>query len=856
MFDDTISRPITARLLVVAGCVLAAVILAAVPLPAVEAPLVISGETLWQGTVNVAEDVLVTETGHLTIQPGTQVVVAASEGTRTDPQFYSTETELVVRGRLTVGAPGAAPVLFRRADPASSWGGIIADGPHASLTLDGVTVDGAHAGLTLFDATATLTACTLTNNVYGMVLLGAAKAALRDTRLGGNEYGLADYAGGATLDEKTAVSGNRERDRLDRSPLAGWKAPDWWRLPYRHRPAPGETEYLGDQAINVDTTWSGRVIIRGQVAVQAGAILTIQAGTEVAFRKLDTNGDGLGESQLLVLGTLKVEGTEENWVLFTSAEAEKSPGDWDKVSLISSESPGNLVRYARFEYGYQAFHSHFSTAHLEAVIFADNYRGVQFQESAGMSVAGAWFTRNKSAMRFRDSLVTLSDILVEGNLTGINYLRCKVSLTDSAITGTLADPLLGRESQSELKGVIVDGNREGPRFKGDGSSLLMEHCAVHRNLEDGLAMTDTVATIDRVDLSGNGLDGLSVTGGTVTVTNSDLSLNGRWALDNNGAAPVAAGKNWWGTTDPAMLAKLIYDGKQKTGVGLVNAADPLASPPGLFFTGSEPAGESFAGGVFVLGDFAWPAGRPLTLAPGTRVEFHPLSSFSPFDCCREHPNFAGGELILSGSRVNAVGTPERPVEFTIERKPGAPWTWGAINVEAAAEARFSWCLFKGADTGLHLRDSSGSIEHSRFEGNRVGLRFNTSKLAVRDNLFLHNGAGLRFHYGEPEISGNTFRENDKAIFITDDPRSFSISGNTFIDSREYDLSLGETVEQDIPITGNFFGGSGKEGPGTLATKQRPPKLFDRATSPHLGRVIWEPAAAKPLPEPAIPPPGP
>ncbi len=794
--------------------------------------------------MEIKEDVLVTETGHLVIAPGTEIVVKPSEGSRTDPAFYSTETEILVRGKLTAEGSAAAPVTFRGEVDSVTWAGIIADGPAASMALSGTAVTGSHAGLTLIDAVATLSGSTFSRGRYGAVLLGSSSARFTDCRLEGNAFGLADFAGGAAL-ERTTVSGNRERDTLDRRALEGYRPPPWFRLPFRQSPAAGETEYLGDQAIAADAEWSGRVFIRGQVAVQPGATLTIRPGTVVAFRRLDTNGDGLGESQLLVLGTLKVMGEPENWVLFTSAEARGAPGDWDKVSLVSSDSAENVIRHARFEYGYQAFHNHFSRARLEAVAFSDNYRGVQFQESPLTTVSGAWFTRNKSAMRFRDSRVELSDVLLENNVTGINYLRCDTAVRDAVITGTLFDPLLGRESRTDLERVMVVANREGPRFRGDGSTLALRLCAVHRNLEDGLSLTEASADIRSSDLSGNGLDGLSVTGGKVTVSGSNLAGNGRWAVDNNGPSAVSAGGNWWGTTGGDAAGRMIFDRADDAAVGPV-LLDPLRpAPPGLFFAGLEPAAAPWSGDIDVVGDFDWPAGLDLTLLPRTTVRFQPVSEWSPIDCRRDHPYFPGSELIVVGGAVTAAGEKGRPVVFTgletVSRRP----SWGAVNVEKAGKVAFSWCLFTGADTGLHLRETAGTVEHCRFEGNAVaGLRLNTAKLTVRDNLFAGNGAGIRFHYGEPEIAGNLFRGNDKGIFITDDPRKFSITGNDFTDNAEYNLTLGEEVAGDVPAPGNWW--------GTVAEKEIEKKLFDKEDDPALGRVIYLPLAVRPSKDPDVP----
>jgi nitrous oxidase accessory protein NosD len=147
-------------------------------------------------------------------------------------------------------------------------------------------------------------------------------------------------------------------------------------------------------------------------------------------------------------------------------------------------------------------------------------------------------------------------------------------------------------------------------------------------------------------------------------------------------------------------------------------------------------------------------------------------------------------------------------------------------------------------TGLHVRESSGTVEHCRFEENEVGLRFNSSRLDVRDNLFLGNGAGIRFHFGLPRIAGNVFRGNGTGVFVTDDPGTFTLAGNRFEGNRDYALKLGEPVDEDVPAPGNWWGPAGEAGV--------PAAVFDRADAEHLGRVLVDPVLAPPPPDPAVP----
>jgi len=78
-------------------------------------------------------------------------------------------------------------------------------------------------------------------------------------------------------------------------------------------------------------------LLRGQIFVQAGATLTIQAGTRI----LGTRGDVSEFSKVSVLvvqpgGKIEAVGTEQRPIVFTSAKpaADRRPGDWGGLVLL------------------------------------------------------------------------------------------------------------------------------------------------------------------------------------------------------------------------------------------------------------------------------------------------------------------------------------------------------------------------------------------------------------------------------------------------------------------------------------------------------------------------------------------
>ncbi len=132
-----------------------------------------------------------------------------------------------------------------------------------------------------------------------------------------------------------------------------------------------------DKVIRKDEIWSGEVIVKGVVVVGRGATLIIKPGTKIRFRKIDRNNDGIGDSEIRVLGRLLAEGTEKSPVTFLSAESKPSNKDWSYV-LIFASGEVNKLQFCIFQHAFTGLQVHFSTAELTNSIFKNNFEGIRF----------------------------------------------------------------------------------------------------------------------------------------------------------------------------------------------------------------------------------------------------------------------------------------------------------------------------------------------------------------------------------------------------------------------------------------------------------------------------------------------
>jgi parallel beta-helix repeat protein len=347
--------------------------------------------------------------------------------------------------------------------------------------------------------------------------------------------------------------------------LYGWPASD----------SLADTEYRGEQSLWQDTVWTGRVLVDGILTIPLGVTLEIRPGTEIRFSRRDTNGDGIGENEIFIQGTLRAVGTAAQPVRFTSAEADPVPGDWGAINMMASEE-ANLLEHCRVEYGYRGFHAHFANASLKDSIFTRNLRGLQFQEST-LVIDGCLIENNFNGLQFRDSSVRLTATRVVDNHWGIRCVYSDLTMRDCQVTGNLVNGINLRGSTLDGDSLLVTGNRKG--IYPQSSRGTLRGSRICDNSEHGILLENSDFLVVGNLISGNGRTGVRWQNSRGSLRNNLLVGNGEYALANEGAGPVDARANWWGTADRATLSVLIRDGDDHSGKGLVDAGDFLTGPP-------------------------------------------------------------------------------------------------------------------------------------------------------------------------------------------------------------------------------------------------------------------------------------
>ncbi len=182
--------------------------------------------------------------------------------------------------------------------------------------------------------------------------------------------------------------------------------------------------HLGETAIRDRQVWSGEVLIDGVVVVKKEGALTILPGTTIRFVPRDDDGDGIGDSELLIEGEIIARGTAESPILLTSAAKEPAPGDWKYLYLDFARR--GEIDYVISEYAYSGIQIHFCQATVYNSVFRYNIDGVRFS-TVNLEVVGNHIHDNRHGLRYeerRSKAVIHHNVITDNDIGIFPVTRC------------------------------------------------------------------------------------------------------------------------------------------------------------------------------------------------------------------------------------------------------------------------------------------------------------------------------------------------------------------------------------------------------------------------------------------------
>lgn len=277
-----------------------------------------------------------------------------------------------------------------------------------------------------------------------------------------------------------------------------------------------DIQFIGGQTV-MTSTWYGTIIVTGDITVGAGQVLTVSEGTQVLFVRADTNNDMVGDYTLVVQGSVVVNGTAANPVVFTGQNAAaKVRGGWDEIQLLGA---GSVLNHVVVEY-------------------ADT--GLDVRGNASLSNVTVRSTRGDCIVLSNADGATLTDVTTtqcgasgvwaNTNSTGVTVTR--LTTTSNASTGLYAQD----GSSITITNSVARGN--GIQGFGSNTSVLnVADSVMENNTYQGLAFVGPGAngTVTRNNIRFNGGAGLQLESTATGDPNPVVNLNNIYSNAQVGA---------------------------------------------------------------------------------------------------------------------------------------------------------------------------------------------------------------------------------------------------------------------------------------------------------------------------------
>ncbi|HSS94685.1 MAG TPA: right-handed parallel beta-helix repeat-containing protein [Candidatus Dormibacteraeota bacterium] len=455
-----------------AGALVVLALLASPPgASATEVPSTISENTVLtqENSPYTAGAVLIESGVTLTVEPGVEVICSGSSG-------------ITAQGTFNVEATAKEPAIFRSAADSGpgQWGAItFLSGSGASVVEHAVFRHGggsASASVILINgASPTIRHSSIHDNLYSVRIKNGGSPEIADNELHdngsqsgifyyeangkpgdinihdnfveGGETGISVLAGEETT--TSSLSGNTVTGTTGEAAIA-YNGPDI--------PNIAENTLFGNSndrinvagTVNRSMTWdlpSGSIHLTGPepIVIASGKTLSIAAGNEVEL------GTGIWwPGGIYVLGTLNVEGTAEDPVIFRSVP-DSGPGQWGTVTFASG-SGASVIEHAEFRDGggsasYGVILINGASPTIRHSSFHDNLYGIRIKNGGSPEIADNEIYDNGSQPAIfyleaggKTGDINIHDNLIDGGETGISIMAgeetTSTSLAGNTVTGT------------------------------------------------------------------------------------------------------------------------------------------------------------------------------------------------------------------------------------------------------------------------------------------------------------------------------------------------------------------------------------------------------------------------------------
>lgn len=227
---------------------------------------------------------------------------------------------------------------------------------------------------------------------------------------------------------------------------------------------------INGQVINKKETWSGKILIRGDVVIGKKGHLVIEPGAQIEFAPhldVTSSGKDKSRSELIVKGVLIVKGQYDNKVIFTSASKTPRMGDWYGMRFLNPRE-SSIIDYSEVKFANDGITIKKSSPVIRSTQLVLNYNsGILIQVKATPVISKNIISENGYAgvIATLGSQPVLVDNLISQNQIGIIVLSS-------------AQPLLGDLSGTRKMNIgknIFSDNIEYDLYNHSKKNIIAEN---------------------------------------------------------------------------------------------------------------------------------------------------------------------------------------------------------------------------------------------------------------------------------------------------------------------------------------------------------------------------------------------
>lgn len=487
-------------------------------------------------------------------------------------------------------------------------------------------------------------------------------------------------------------------------------------------PVPGDM-FIG--TMEASTTFSSDTVTRilGDLIVPAGVTLTIPAGGAANvygdIRILSGGALSMAPGTRMTIvgnygvqveggGTLTLQGSAENKVVFTSGWATKAKGDWTSITVNAGATA--TISHALIEFA------------MEGVTFTGATSGAA--QPLGGLVEYSEFRTNTTAIYLLGYVnPTIRNNLIQQNTTGVQF--------DANSTTLVASPSITYNQ-------IINNSTYG---------VVLKAYVANQKLPQW--------TLENNSLYGSGSYNFFLT-----------TRSGSTPFVNPATTKVAAKGNWWGNTSPSTISSAIYDYTDVSALPSLDYGGYLSTEGGapvsgdmLLGTLAENTTLAGSGVTRILGDLVVPSGVSLTIPAGASVNVYgdiAVASGGALSMAAGSKLSVVGNYgiqVSSGGTLALQGDSNNKVWLTSGRSTKAKGNWSGVTIYAGAMAAISGALIEYAAEGVSFvglttgtpQPLGGLLEESELRNNTTGVYLSGYvNPAVNNNLIHQNTNGIYF----------------------------------------------------------------------------------------------------------------